>query len=114
MSEEQREKSRLLDDLYQLDEDLHSLDERESLLISKLFHSMDDFHHLRESIRSVIDERQVEKTDVENFFARMIDDIFDEGSPTQNIRKKAQSRRGNRFSRILFELPEVIKLHLQK
>jgi hypothetical protein len=114
MSEEQREKRELLDGLYQLDEDIYSLDERESLLVSKLFHSMEDFYHLREGIKSVIDERQVEKTEVENFFARMIDDIFDEGGSTRNIRNKAQSRRSKKFSRILFELPEVIKLHLQK
>jgi hypothetical protein len=114
MSEEQREKRELLDGLYQLDEDIHSLDESESLLVSKLFHSMEDFHHLREGIRNVIDERQADKTDVENFFTRMIDDIFDESGSTRDKHKKAQSRRGKKFSRILFELPEVIKLHLQK
>ena len=114
MSEEQREKSKLLDGLYQLDEDLHSLDERESLLVSKLFHSVEDFYHLREGIKSVIDERQANKTDVESFFARMIDGIFDEGGSTRKEIKRAQSKRDKKFSRILFELPEVIKLHLQK
>jgi hypothetical protein len=114
MSEEQKPRRELLDGLYQLDEDIYTLDERESLLVSKLFHSMEDFYHLREGIRNAMDEQQANKTAVENFFAKLIDDIFNESDPTPNKIKKAQSKRSVRLSRILFELPEVIKLHLQK
>ena len=75
---------------------------------------MEDFYHLREDIKNVMDERQADKTTLENFFTKLIDETLNESSSTRTKIRKAQSKGGMKLSRGIFELPEMIKLRLQK
>lgn len=95
-----------LADLFQLEKERLPIDEKDIIIINKLFNDVSDFYKLKENIRVVLKENYMNEKDIENFFIRLI--------RRDSLRKYTLGKREGHSNRstlwkFIFELPEMIR-----
>ena len=99
-----------LADLFQMEKESLSIDEKDKIIINKLFNDVSDFYKLKENINVVLEENYLDEKEIKYFFIRLI-----RGRPSgKNILgEKVGSSNPWTPWKFIFELPEVIRGSLE-
>lgn len=102
-----------LDGLYQLEDNMDSLNFEERVIIDGLFKGLDDLYEFQENINNIIMDGRITRTSIKDFFISLIDNEFlIEGDEKRGISK--YKKRKSIIFRMFFELPELVKEAIQK
>lgn len=115
-SSEGRERSKArsglnpLADLFQLEEESLSIDEKDKILINKLFNDVSDFYKLKENVNVVLEENFLNEKDIKYFFIRLIKGRL---SGKNILGEKGGPSNYWTPWKFIFELPEIIRRSIE-
>jgi hypothetical protein len=96
--------------LFQLEKENLSIDEKDIIIINKLFDDISDFYKLKENISVVIKENYLNEKEIKYFFIRLL-----KGRPSGKNTLGEKVGSSNHWTpwKFIFELPEMIKGSLE-